>query len=51
MIKNEQLSSLFSVTDDETDYEEEKRKKNKSLLARAFVPQPKNKYNRNINTF
>ena len=38
MIKNEQLSSLFSVTDDETDYEKEKRKKNKSLLARAFVP-------------
>ena len=27
MLKNEQLSSLFSVTDNETDYDEEKRKK------------------------
>lgn len=31
MINNEQLNSLFSITENEKDYEEEKRKRNKNL--------------------
>ena len=36
MLKNEQLSSLFSVTDNETDYDEEKRKKKQKLVRNEF---------------
>ena len=36
MIKNEQLSLLFSTLDNETDYEEEKRKKKQKLVRNEF---------------
>lgn len=35
-MKNEQLSSLFSFTENETDYDEEKRKKKQKLVRNEF---------------
>lgn len=37
MINNEQLNSLFSNTENATDYEEEKRKKKQKLVRNEFV--------------
>lgn len=36
MINNEQLNSLFSITENEKDYEEEKRKKKQKLVRNEF---------------
>lgn len=36
MLKNEMLNSLFSITENNYDYEEEKRKKKQKLVRNEF---------------